>query len=145
MTRGDEMAHRSGDVDNEVQRASVEDKSKNIDELNEWRRGKVDPMLDKFNKILLEGDGPDNPSLITLVALILQKFDLILDTVRWTGKALVALAGLIVALISINTVWGPSIRHYFGLPTSYVTAPPSGVSYSQPGPQNAGGPETPNH
>ena len=87
----------------------------------------ADPKLDKIHRILIDGDG-DNPSLVTLVALILQKFDLILDTVKWTGKALVALASLIVAMIGINAVWGPAIRHYFGLPVAYIASPTTGVS-----------------
>ena len=82
--------------------------------LADWRTCSVDPTLKQFHKILIEGDGPENPSLVTLVALILQKFDLILDTVKWTGKSLVALAALIVALITINSIWGPVIRQYFG-------------------------------
>ena len=139
------MAHRLGDLDSEMDRAAVEERATNISELNEWRRSKVDPMLDEFNRILVKGDGPESPSLPLLVALILQKFDMILETVKWTGKAMVALAGLIVALITINGVWGPSIRSYLGLPIFYVSAPASGASSTQPEPQKAGGSELPNH
>ena len=119
--------------------------------LKDWRPT-VDANLKKLNQAIFEGDGPDRPSLVTLVAMINQKIEMIGDLVNKGVKALEAMAkslswflAIIIALIVIWGAWGPAIRHALNLPVASTKAPIDRVQSTHSDTQDAGGTMMPNH
>ena len=101
--------------------------------IQDWRP-QVDANLEKLNRAIFEGDGPDKPSLVTLVAMINQKIEMIGELVDRGVKAVEGAAksfswflAVIIALIVIWGAWGPAIRHYLGIPVSSIIQPSKGV------------------
>jgi hypothetical protein len=109
------------------QRTSSEE-STNVSELNEWRRIKVDPMLDNHQAILL-GAG-EKPGLVLSHGLLSGKF----DTLIQIGKVVILLIGIFGTIISAFEVAGPWLRTRLGIPITYSTPaqPDAGVQSSQP-------------
>ncbi len=100
-------------AEHDGQHRGVGEESKNVWELNEWRRTKADPMLDNHQKILIDGDG-GKPSLLLSQGLLHGKF----DTLIQIGKTIIALITIFGTLIGIFEIGGPWIREKLGLPVT---------------------------
>ena len=122
---------------NESDHRTAAESYANVSELNEWRRVKVDPMLDNHQRLLIDGT-ESQPSVVLSMGLLHGKF----DTVIKIGLGVLKLGGVIVILItlfgtiiSIFEIGGPWIRQRLGLPVSVVQ--PTHVSEYKPPPQIA--------
>lgn len=115
---------------NESDHRTAAESYANVSELNEWRRVKVDPMLDKHQALLIDGrDG--QPSVLLSQGLLHGKF----DTLIGIGKVVVVLIGIFGTLISLFEIGGPWIRQRLGLPVSVVQ--PVHVSEYKPPPETS--------
>ena len=107
-----------------------------VGSLEYWRTTKVDPMIDNHQRILIEGDGPNSPSLITFVALISNKFDMVLEVVHGAAKFIKWSLAVIIMLITIWGFFGPLIRQFLHLPIAISL--PSEPKKDVKSPQDAG-------
>jgi len=108
----------------EPRRTSEED-YRNISELNFWRQTKVDPMLDTHERILVTGT-IEHPALVTLVAVILERIDLMVLVVKGAAQFIKWSLGVVILLITIYGFFGPWIRQKIGLPVS-ISVPSESV------------------
>lgn len=87
---------------------------RDLTRLQEWQK-EADPMIKNHERILVSGNGPNEPSLVMLVHAINEKFDLILKLVPEAVKAIAktiswALA-VIIAVLTIGSLAMPPIMH----------------------------------
>jgi hypothetical protein len=122
---------------NEIDHRTAAESYTNVSELNEWRRVKVDPMLDNHQKLLIDGTA-SQPPIVLSMGLLHGKF----DTMIKIGLGVLKLGGIIVILItlfgtiiSIFEIGGPWIRQKLGLPASLIQ--PIHVSEYKPPPEIA--------
>jgi hypothetical protein len=102
-----------------TKKENEETDSRMLIRIHSWMVDKADPLIDKHEKVLFEGEGDEKPSLVVSVSNIDMKFDLMIAFFTFVGKFIIGALTLITLLIAINAVWGPVIRHFFGLPVSY--------------------------
>jgi hypothetical protein len=95
------------------------DVAKNVGELNQWRKLKVDPMLDKHQAVLIDGEG-GQPSVQLSQGLLHGKFDTLIDI----GKIIIALITVFGSLITIFELGGPWVRQKLGLPVAVAPLVP---------------------
>jgi hypothetical protein len=119
--------------EHEPRRPSLE-VAENVLELNNWRRLKVDPMLDKHQAILIDGH-EGQPSILAHMDRTNNKLDYNNERLKdlvWLGKAIAAMIPLAVALIGLVEGCGPVWRQKLGLPITISVPAPSKSSVQLP-------------
>jgi hypothetical protein len=92
----------------EARPRNPEDVAKNVSELNYWRRIKVDPLLDRHQAVLIDGENGE-PSVLLSQGLLHGKFDTLISI----GHGIVVLITVFGILMGILQVCGPWIRQKF--------------------------------
>lgn len=92
--------------------------------------GNLQKDMGQIKKVVIDGDGPNNPSLVTALAVFNGK----LDVLNATAKLIVRIIlGAVILLLS-NEFFGPTIRHMLHIPDSSKLHP---VTQSERRPMHA--------
>lgn len=95
---------------------------------------RLEEDVKRLNRVVLEGDGPDNPSLISTMLRMGDKLDDLKESIEGVPGRLAMWVAIFGGIISLLVFLGPSIRRSIGLavdaqPTSSTA---SGVEATVP-------------